>query len=219
MPTRKNDLPANTGRKSAYVARNRAALLRSTQGVLAEIGPTATIDQVSEAAGLSVSTIYKHFETKELLFQTAIGAAMIDWQQWVDQFLVDITDPLEELVLPARLIMRIGQSHPLYADLAAQNLQEIARYIPEVGGGLSKHVRELAKAKVINIENLEIRVESFSAVLFSTLSHQLLNPKAKASDADIAIEVALTLLGIAPAKAKKLAHKSLPQFAAGSTPA
>jgi AcrR family transcriptional regulator len=212
MPTRKNVLPVNTGRKSAFVARNRAALLRSTQGVLAEIGPSATIDQISEAAGLSVSTIYKHFETKELLFQTAIGAAMIEWQQWVDPLLVDITDPLEELVLPARLFMRMRETHPLFARLAAHNLQEIARYIPEIAGGFSKHVKELAKANVIKIDNLEIRIESFSAVLFSTFSHQLLHPKAKAADADIAIEVALTLLGISAAKSKKLAHGALPQL-------
>jgi AcrR family transcriptional regulator len=211
MPTRKNTLPASIGRKKAFVVRNRAALLKSTQGVLAKVGPTATIDQVSAAADLSVSTIYKHFETKELLFQTAVGAAMIDWQEWVDQFLVNVTDPLEELVLPARLIMRISQTHPLYAQLAANNLQEIARYLPEMAGGLSKHVKELARAKVIKVDNLEIRIESFSAVLLATLSHQLLHPKAKVRDADIAIEVALTLLGISPAKAKKLAHKSLPR--------
>jgi hypothetical protein len=69
MPTRKNVLPANTGRRSTFVARNRATLLRFTQNVLAEIEPTATIDQISEAADISVSTIYQHFETKELLFQ------------------------------------------------------------------------------------------------------------------------------------------------------
>jgi AcrR family transcriptional regulator len=212
MTTRKNTLPANTGRKSAFVARNRAALLRSTQGVLADLGPSATIDQVSAAADLSVSTIYKHFETKELLFQTAIAAAMIDWQKWVDPFLVDVTDPLEELILPARLFMRLKETHPLYARMAARNLNEIARYIPEIAGGFTKHVKELAKAKIISVDNLDIRIQSFSAVIFSTISHQLLYPKAKVIEADIALEVAMALLGISPTKAKKLAHSKLPEF-------
>jgi AcrR family transcriptional regulator len=216
MPTRKSALPTNTGRKSVFVARNRAALLRSTQNVLAEIGPTATIDQISEAADLSVSTIYQHFETKELLFQTAISTAMIEWQEWVDPFLSDVEDPMEELILPARLFMRLRETHPRYAQMAARNLNEMARYIPELAGGFSKHVKELAKTKVISVENLEIRIQSFSAVLFSTMSHQLLNPKAKAKEADIALEVAMALLGISPAKAKKLAHKKLPRYTAGT---
>jgi AcrR family transcriptional regulator len=212
MPTRKNVLPANTGRKSAFVARNRAALIKSTQGVLASIGPLATIDEVSEAAGLSVSTIYKHFETKEALFQVSIATAMIEWQGWVDQYLVELSDPLEELLLPARLFMRIKETHPLYAQMSARNLNEIARYLPEMTGGFSKHVKDLVKAKVINVDNLEIRIESFTGVLFATVSNQLLNPKAKPIDADIALEVGLSLLGISPAKAKKLAHGKLPNL-------
>ena len=210
MPTRKNILPANTGRKSAFVARNRLSLLGSTQQVLADVGPSATIDQVSDAAGLSVSTIYKHFETKEALFQTAIATAMIDWQEWVDQYLVELSDPLEELILPARILMRIKKTHPLYAQISARNLNEISRYLPEITGGFSKHVKDLVKARIIKVDNLEIRIESFVAVLFSTYSHQLLHPKAKEVDADTAIEVALTLLGVIPSKAKKLAHSPLP---------
>lgn len=216
MATRKNTLPPNEGRKSAFVARNRAALIKSTQEVLAELGPVATIDEVSEAAGLSVSTIYKHFETKEILFQTAIASAMIEWQEWVDQYLVNLSDPLEELILPARLFMRMRETHPLYAQMSARNLNDIARYLPEMTRGFSKHVKDLAKAKVITIDNLEIRIESFTGVLFATISNQLLSSKAKPADADIALEVGLSLLGISPAKAKKVAHSKLPQLEVAS---
>jgi predicted transcriptional regulator len=137
---------------------------------------------------------------------------MIEWQGWVDPFLSEVEDPLEELILPARLLMRLKETHPRYAQMVARNLNEMARYIPELAGGFSKHVKELAKAKVISVENLEIRIQSFSAVLFSTLSHQLLNPKAKTKEADIALEVAMALLCISPAKAKKLARKKLPRY-------
>jgi AcrR family transcriptional regulator len=179
---------------------------------LADIGPSATIDQVSEVAGLSVSTIYQHFDSKELLFQSAIGLAMIEWQEWVDEYLEEDLDPLEERIIPARLFLRLKESHPLYARMAARNLNAIALFIPEISGGFSKHVRELAKANVIKIDNLDIRIQSFSAAIFAALSNQLLNPKSKIVDADIAIEVGLALLGISPAKAKKLAHGKLPQI-------
>lgn len=115
VPTRKKPTPANTGRKSAYVARNHAALLRASQRVLAEIGPEASIDQFAEAAEVSVSTIYKHFENKEALIEAANLGAFHDWEDWADAFVKETDDPLEELILPMRLFLRLKKTHPLYA--------------------------------------------------------------------------------------------------------
>ena len=103
VPTRKKPTPPNVGRKSAYVARNRAALLRASQRVLAEIGPEASIDQFAEAAEISVSTIYKHFDNKEALIAAAYIEAFHDWELWADEQLKGIDDPLEDLVMPMRL--------------------------------------------------------------------------------------------------------------------
>ena len=52
-----------TGRKAAYVARNRAALIKSAQAIFAELGGAATIEEVAAHAEVAVSTVYKHFET------------------------------------------------------------------------------------------------------------------------------------------------------------
>ena len=38
--------------------------------------------------------------------------------------------------------------------------------------------------------------------------------KPNAAEADIAVEIAISLLGITPARARKLAHAELPQLAA-----
>mgnify|MGYP003844964941 CR=1 FL=1 len=57
VTTRKKPTPPNAGRKSAYVARNRAALLRATQQLLAEVGPDASIDQF--AIGVPHLIVYR----------------------------------------------------------------------------------------------------------------------------------------------------------------
>ena len=212
MSTRKSAPPVNTGRKAAYVARNRAALLRSTQRVLAEIGPEATIDQIAEVAEVSVSTIYKHFETKELLFSTAIIEGMREWEFWADETLGHLEDSLEDLVFPMRLFLRIKRTHPLYAHMVARNLNSIPLYVPALSSGLAQHIKELIKSKVIEIDAPDVRIQSVSACLFGALSHQLLNPKAKESEADLAVEIALGILGITPAKAKKVSHAPLPHL-------
>jgi AcrR family transcriptional regulator len=73
MAAKKKVEPAPGGRQAAYSARNRTALIKVAQEVLAEIGPTATIEQLSAHAQVSPTTIYKYFENKEVLFQEAIA--------------------------------------------------------------------------------------------------------------------------------------------------
>ena len=212
VPTRKKPTPANAGRKSAYVARNRAALLRATQRLLAEVGPEASIDQFAEAAEISVSTIYKHFDNKDALIEAAYIEAFHDWELWTDELLKDLNDPLEELILPMRFLLRVEKTHPLYAAMSARNLANIPRYFHGIEEGLVEHIDELLKKKIINIESPAIRIRSISACLLAGLGDQLLNPNAKESDADATVEVILSILGISPAKAKKLAHAPMPQL-------
>ena len=212
MPTRKKPTPANAGRKSAYVARNRAALLRATQQLLAEVGPDASIDQFAEAAEISVSTIYKHFENKEALIAAAYIEAFHDWELWADEIVKGIEDPLEELVMPMRLFLRLKKTHPLYAAMSARNMADLPRYFHGTEEGLIEHIGELMKKKIIEIDSPAIRIRSISACIVAGLADQLLNPAAKDSDADATVEVILSILGISPAKAKKLAHGPLPDL-------
>ena len=212
VPTRKKPTPPNAGRKSAYVARNRAALLRASQRVLAEIGPEASIDQFAEAAEVSVSTIYKHFENKEALIEAANLGAFHDWEEWADAFVKETEDPLEELILPMRLFLRLKKTHPLYAAMSARNLADLPKYFHGTEEGLVEHIDELMKKKIIEIESPAIRIRSISACILAGLADQLLNPAAKESDADSTVEVILSILGISPAKAKKLAHGPMPDL-------
>ena len=209
MPTRKSPTPAITGRKSAYVARNRVALIKAAQHVLAEIGPDASIEEFAEAAQISVSTIYKHFENKDALIDAAFVEAFRDWEAWTDEALGKIKDPLEELVVPMRLFLRVKRTHPLYAGMIARNFPNLAKYLSTSTENLQIHVKELHAAKIITCENIPIRVRSISASLVAALGDQFFNPAAKESDGDTAIEVILDLLSIPPAKAKKLAHSPL----------
>jgi AcrR family transcriptional regulator len=212
VATRKKEVPANQGRKSAYVARNRASLLRASQQLLAEVGPEASIDQFAEAAEISVSTIYKHFDNKEALIAAAYIEAFHDWELWADVHLEGIEDPLEDLVLPMRLFLRLKRTHPLYAAMSARNLADLPKYFHGTEEGLVEHIGELMKKKIIDIESPAIRIRSISACLLAGLADQLLNPAATEKDADATVEVILSILGISPAKAKKLAHGPMPDL-------
>ena len=179
---------------------------------MAEIGPEASIDQFAEAAEVSVSTIYKHFENKEALIEAANLGAFHDWEEWADAFVKETEDPLEELILPMRLFLRLKKTHPLYAAMSARNLADLPKYFHGTEEGLVEHIDELMKKKIIEIESPAIRIRSISACILAGLADQLLNPAAKESDADATVEVILSILGISPAKAKKLAHGPMPDL-------
>ena len=212
MVTRKKPASESPGRKSAYVARNRASLLRSTQELLAEVGPEASIDQFAEAAEIAVSTIYKHFENKEALVEAAFVEAFHDWEEWADQILPETKDPMENLIMPMRLFLRLKKTHPLYAAMSARNVANLPKYFHGTEEGMIEHIGELMKAKIIDIDSPAIRIRSISACVLAGLTDQLLNPSAKESDADATVEVILSILGISPAKAKKLAHGPMPKL-------
>lgn len=79
MPPKKKPAPA-FGRKSAYVARNRATIIDAALEVVAENGLHATMDQVAEASGMAMSTLYKHFKDKDELVITVLLEKFMEWE-------------------------------------------------------------------------------------------------------------------------------------------
>ncbi len=202
------------GRKSAYFARNKLAILKSTQEVLASIGSLATIDQIAEHAEVSVSTVYKHFKTKGDLFQAAFISAIESWEKWVFESIEHEEDPLVRFVLPMRLFPRLKRTHSIYAAMAAKNSAELPLYVMKMTKNFQINVIELAKNKTLTVADLDIRLRFMVTCLAEILLTQVLNPKAKESDVDKEIEILLNLLGINPAKASKLCSLKLPDLTA-----
>lgn len=213
MAKKSNVVPitSSSGHKSAYVARNRAALIRAAQQVFAELGPTATMEAVATQAEVAPSTVYKHFGTKEALLEISILEAFSTWQEWALER-SEHTDPLMHLVLPMRLFARMRTTHPLYSQLVKSCFSEVHKTLPVSNTGFAENLRHLQSIDVIEIDNFDIRVQNLGACLFEILDTQLHNPKSPDSDADLAIEIALGMLCISPAKAKKLAHSPLPKL-------
>ena len=203
-------VPPSQGRKANSVARNRQAIIAGTQEVLAEFGPEATIDQISEKTGMAVSTLYMHFSNKEELFQIAIQSAFFDWEEWVREHTSSISNDLERLVAPMRVFVRVKKTHPKYANLVTHNFETVLQILPLMTIQLQSNINELVDSGKLKISDVPTRAQNIASVALSQLREQLTNPKAKPQDADKAIEIALTMLGISPSVAKKLTTADLP---------
>lgn len=209
MPKPDFSPPENTGRKAAYVARNRLALLKSTQEILAIKGDAVTIEDIAEHAQVAVSTIYKHFKDKDALIGATILWGFKAWEEWALEQVADIKDPLEQLVTPMRLFVRANETHPNHAQSIANFFTIIQKVIPQIQDNLRVHIELLDKVKILDVEDSKTAARNIQAVMTFAVIDQVINPKATIADADKAVQSALSMLGISEAKAKALTQSKL----------
>jgi AcrR family transcriptional regulator len=60
----------------ADAVKNRARILQAAEEIFATEGVSVPIDTVAERAGLGVGTLYRHFPTKEALFEAIVVARL-----------------------------------------------------------------------------------------------------------------------------------------------
>jgi AcrR family transcriptional regulator len=198
------------GRKAAYFARNRSAIVSATQELLGVKGWGATIDEVAAHAGVSVSTLYQHFATKDELFTTCVIEAWAEFESWAISRSAGIDDPLERLVMPMRLMFRTTTSHPTFAQMVGKNQGEFTALIPALTKNLGLAIRQLVKAKILMIDKADIRITNLKAVLMRIFVLQFENTTSNPKDADFALSVALPMIGIPEHVARQITSTTLP---------
>ena len=202
--------PANSGRKAKAVARNRARHLRSAQELIIAVGPQATIDDFAEHAEVAVATLYKHFGSKEGMVLAAVEDALQRWEQWMMQVVAPISDPLEQLVASLRVLLRTRDTRPMEGVIMARAGQANMAPLDHLGAGFQQAVALLVQQGLLPADHIEARARALLAVVADEGIRQMSTPTATPEEADTVLEWALPMLGISPAKAKRLAHAPLP---------
>jgi AcrR family transcriptional regulator len=185
-------------------------LILATQELLGKKGWVATIEEVASNAEVSVSTVYQHFDSKEELFRACVLEAWVTFETWAVEAAAGAKDPLEQLVVPMRLFFRMTTSHPMFARMIEKNQNHIAPVLPAIAKNLGVVMHQLVKAKVIDVDHPDIRIANLRAVLLQIFLRQLNEKNSKPVEADLALALALPMIGISPAKATAITTTSLP---------
>jgi len=208
MATKKKAAALTGNRQAAYSARNRAALIKHAQKVLAEVGPSATIEQLSAHAQVSPTTIYKYFNNKEVLFAEALNQLWEEWLNWSGQTRT-AGEPLENVLDAGRKLFRIKQHDPILAQVLHNVVKDpqFAMQALQVEG--DKVFITLAKMGAIKSEDLEERLilwkNIFTGICISLYGNEEISPE----EADVALGIGLSVWGISEAKAKKITSRPL----------
>jgi len=149
-----------TGRPlRADAERNRRRLLEVAQAVFAAEGLAVPIDEIARRAGLGVGTLYRHFPTKEALFEAIVIGRM--------QALVDETrerrsakDAGEAFFAILSRIVQEGAVKKDFIDALAGTSSDVARAVSalkdEVHAAFELLLRRAQRAKAVR-RDVDIR--------------------------------------------------------------
>jgi AcrR family transcriptional regulator len=92
--TERSEAPARRPRADAL--RNHERLLLAAKAVFSAGGPDASLEAVAKRAGVGIGTLYRHFPTREALFEAVYRREVQQLSDLADQ-LQNEADPLEAL--------------------------------------------------------------------------------------------------------------------------
>ena len=208
MATKKQAASVTGNRQAAYSARNRAALIKVAQEVLAEIGTTATIEQLAAHAQVSPTTIYKYFTNKEVLFAEAFSQLWEEWIQWSNQTRSP-GEPLEMVIDTGRKLFRIKQHDPILAAVLHNVLKDPQLAMEAVQGEMTKVFKTLAKMGAITNEDIEERLILWRHICQGICISLYVTEAITPEEADVALGIGLSVWGISAVKAKKIISRPL----------
>jgi AcrR family transcriptional regulator len=92
LDRRKKQLRKRTRKPRADAIRNRERVLAAAKAVFSAGGPEASLEAVARAAGVGIGTLYRHFPTREALFEAV-------YRREVQQ-LADLAEQLKQEAKP-----------------------------------------------------------------------------------------------------------------------
>jgi len=195
-------------RQAAYMARNRAEIIAAGQKVLAEIGPTATIEQIAEYAQVSTTTLYKYFPSKEILFSEALKDIWEKWVTWSHGG-EEREESLEVFLDTARKLFWVKQTHPLFAKILQNTLSNPAFIINSVRKSGEQILRSLAQRDALKNEDFEKRLLIFGYSCAGILTAVHVTQEISPTEAEVSLGLALSVWGLSEKKAQNLVTRKL----------
>lgn len=111
----------------ADALKNRQRILAAAEEVFADQGLSVPVDAVAEKAGLGVGTLYRHFPTKEALFE-AIVVAKLDELTEAAERSSSQDDPGEAFFSLLELVARrAAEKHDLFDAMKAEGIDISSR--------------------------------------------------------------------------------------------
>lgn len=189
--------------------RTRRALLNAARDALAEQGPTASVQSITDRAGVGVGSLYNHFGTKDALFAAAGADAFDEFEGWMLAGTDRLADPAERFAARVRLVAGCPTTHPVTARLAVEPAATRVRGLVNPDHAL-RDVHDVLASRGLTHANPEALLILASGVAMSLLVAATTSGCSDPERNAVVAEAAMLALGLAPDDATDVAHRPLP---------
>ena len=210
MVTPKAQKTTNPGGYTAHNERSRAAFLRDGQAILEKYGVNATTQQIQSVTGVSPSTLYRYFESREAYLSDSFLSV---WTPYIERCLelsLRFNDELLAMVVPFRMVLNVKQVNPQLAAILGHKDFNIDWAFAEVGADWVVHYMSLVEKGLLPNHLAEARVLPFSGAgaLLIRSAVQGLDPE----QVNAGFGFALSILGLTKAQVTKVMKVPLPSI-------
>jgi AcrR family transcriptional regulator len=195
-------------RLSAATTRNRAALIRAAQQVLAEFGPDATVEQFVAHAEVSPTTIYNHFGSKEAMFSQALAQIFREWLEWAHGG-VPADESFDLMIDVCRRLFRVQKTHPQFSQILGKTLDTPRFVIDAVIADSLPALEAIARRGLVNNTEFNKRTRLFAYCLAGILHGVHTTKELSPADADVSLEIALAIWNLSPDAARAITSRPL----------
>jgi AcrR family transcriptional regulator len=193
-------------------ARTRQKLIDAARVMLAAgTAAQASIQEITDAAGVGFGSFYNHFSNKTELFEAAVADVLEELGELFDRLSVDVQDAAVAFAQSERLTLRLCRDRP---QISAVLIRHGMHYMESDRGVAPRLLRDIragmASGRFLEADPRLARAAISGAVL-ATLQMALTNPE-HVDDAacDQLVEQLLRMLGVPFDEARELAHAPLP---------
>jgi AcrR family transcriptional regulator len=192
--------------------RTHRALLQAGADLLAEGRTNASIEEITQRAGVGFGSFRNHFDTKEKLFQEAVFGLLDGYVAWLLEAVAHLTDPAEIFACSSRLTGRLAGRRPdLFAPLLVAGMDVLFMDRALRAAALADIQAGIASGRFVD-EDPEILIVAVGGALLGLLR---LVSGDRNRDADRATDVMTTrllcLLGLTAGAARTVVARPLPE--------
>lgn len=200
---------AAAARNQRKAGRTRARLMDAAVQVLARDGfEAASVNGIAAEAEVANGTFYLHFRDKEEIAGTVAFGIAADVAARLDAAMTDIDDAVERVSFATRQFLNLATSDPAWGWA----LFKAARALPSLREQVMAYARsDLMRGRRQGVFKVEIdafTVEMFASMVLTALFARLSGTAGEDAGSK-ATELVLRMLGVSPARARRVAWRRL----------
>ncbi len=149
----------------ADAERNKKLIVQAARKVFATAGLAAPIDEIAERAGVGTGTLYRHFPTKEALFEAVVIGRVEDLVEEARRLLAS-NDPKTAFFKLLSQLVQHGDGHKDLMDALGQQSFDIQKAVPGLLAKMWKAVGQLLEqAQKVGTVRRDVKLSHVQALV------------------------------------------------------